>query len=177
MIGCFATRWALSGAADSGRPPSPRVRRHVEGCSRCRAFRDQLDELGQDLATARSLAPRPRALPTPDSAPTRSRGRRGVAVVALAGALAAVVVVGTRIEPTPSSIGETSEVSQGEERAADSLMGISSAPSRSVSEAAAPAVSMADTAPPGSDPEVLDTLSQDAKRTLRYVLRVSGLPE
>lgn len=137
---CFFCRWSISRAADDGREPSPRARRHLEGCAACASFAARVEALGESLSAGRAEAPRPQT-----DALTQSRKRRAWAVAMTAAAAAGGLALYSGIDRNHPLSPEPLEVPVVAETAAADLD--------------------------------VDALASDAEQGLRYVLRVSGLPE
>lgn len=152
MMRCFFSRWAISNAADSGEALSPRARRHVDGCAACRDFQRGVAALDDALMIATRDAPRPTDVSAPEPGRMFGRGLAGLTAVAAITAVVATLYVAKDPPVHPGShqgmVSESVAVSDKGSMAQEPI-----------------------------SPDAIDTLTRDAEQGLRYVLRVSGLPD
>ncbi len=142
---CFLHRWKVSRALDDGVALGDGTTAHLENCTECSLFRDNLARLGGSLSASKDLAVRPSP---------KTEGRRLLPLVATAAAAAAAVLAIVFISRSPTL--ETiviSEVHDSPRIDSPRIVG----------------------AEPEAAPLDMSALAGDASGGLRYVLRISGL--
>ena len=152
---CFLHRWKVSRALDDGVALGDGTTAHLENCTECSLFRDNLARLGGSLSASKDLAVRPSP---------KTEGRRLLPLVATAAAAAAAVLAIVFISRSPTL--ETIVISE-----------VHDSPRIDSPRIDSPRIDSPRIV--GAEPEAapldMSALAGDASGGLRYVLRISGL--